>query len=197
MESSGDNRMFRPQRFLTKLQNSLKHWQRVIIPACALQAAKFWMKFAGLLQCAVNVCRVANLFNPDLVLSGRRPLLHGSHLQLVAARGLRHLLHRLLSLVPAFGVKLCDQLAVWSGQLRHHINPALLNHQLHILTGVERKLIRMRLATSQFSLNRLILLEPLNLSVVLPRLVLPWLSWNDGTDGGHADEQYETEMNRK
>jgi hypothetical protein len=54
-----------------------------------------------------------------------------------------------------------------------------------------------RLAASQLSFNRFVTFEPLNLPVVLPRLVLVWLSWNGGTDGGYADEQYETAINRK
>jgi hypothetical protein len=53
------------------------------------------------------------------------------------------------------------------------------------------------LAAGQLSFNRFVTFESLNLLVILPRLVWAWLSWNDGTDGGYADEQYETAMNRK
>jgi hypothetical protein len=46
----------------------------------------------------------------------------------------------------------------------------------------------MRLAAGQFSFDRPILFEPLNLLIDLRRFVRLRLSWNDGT-GGHADEQ--------
>jgi len=53
------------------------------------------------------------------------------------------------------------------------------------------------LAASQLSLNRFVTFDPLNLLVVLPRLVRVWRFWNDGKDGRHPDEQYETKMNRQ
>jgi hypothetical protein len=98
---------------------------------------------------------------------------------------------------PALGIELCDLLAIRTQQPDYYVDPALIHHQLHILTGVERKLIRMRLAASQLSLNRFVTFEPLNLLVVLPRLVLEWRFWNDGKDGWRPDEEYETKMKRQ
>src|SRR5262245_40280366 len=93
----------------------------------------------------------------------------GLYIQPVAARHICYLRHRLISLLPDFGVKLHNLLAVRSQQPNYHIYAALLDDHLQDLTGAKCNLVGMALSVGQFAFDRLAQFESAHIQLVLCR----------------------------
>jgi hypothetical protein len=82
---------------------------------------------------------------PDLVGSGTATSGKGFYLHPVRARSIDSCQQRLWAISPVRVINLQNLLSIWSKEAYDYINPALIDYNVEIVTGVSHNLVRMSL----------------------------------------------------